>query len=62
MKTDNKDLFEDSVKYFLDNDFRLLDISVDFRRNPHPEDAVTEYEQRFMDQDIPINRIIVEPR
>ncbi|HCK88990.1 MAG TPA: tRNA (guanosine(46)-N7)-methyltransferase TrmB [Erysipelotrichaceae bacterium] len=54
MKTDNKDLFEDSVLYFLNNGFTLTEFSVDFRRTEHPEDAVTEYERRFMDLGQPI--------
>ena len=54
MKTDNKDLFEDSVLYFLNNGFTLTEFSVDFRRKDHPEDAVTEYERRFMDLGQPI--------
>ncbi len=48
MKTDNKGLFEDSVLYFLDNGFTLTEFSVDYRREEHEEDAVTEYEGKFM--------------
>ena len=54
MKTDNKDLFEDSLLYFLDNGFRIAEFSVDFRRKEHPEDAVSEYERRFMEAGQPI--------
>ena len=57
MKTDNKDLFEDSVLYFLQNGFTLTDFSVDFRREEHPEDAITEYESKFMEQGLPIYRL-----
>ena len=57
MKTDNKDLFEDSVLYFQANGFLLKDFSVDFRRNEHPEDAITEYESRFMAEGLPIYRL-----
>lgn len=57
MKTDNSSLFEDSVLYFLNNGFILQEISVDYRRNPHEEDAVTEYEQKFMDLGQPIYRL-----
>ncbi len=48
MKTDNKDLFEDSLLYFLENGFTITGFSVDFRRKDHPEDAASEYERRFM--------------
>ena len=58
MKTDNKDLFEDSVLYFLENGFALKEFSVDFRRNEHPEDAITEYESKFMAEGLPIYRLV----
>ena len=61
MKTDNKGLFEDSVLYFLQNGFTLTELSVDFRRNPHPEDAVTEYESRFMSLNQPIYQLAAIP-
>ncbi len=54
MKTDNKDLFEDSLLYFLDEGFHITEFSVDFRRKEHPEDAVSEYERRFMEASQPI--------
>ncbi len=61
MKTDNKDLFESSVLYFLENQFQITDISVDYRRNKHEEDAITEYERRFMDLNQPIYFLIAKP-
>ena len=61
MKTDNKGLFEDSVLYFLNNGFMPVEFSVDYRRDPHPEDAVTEYESRFLELGQPIYRIVVKP-
>jgi tRNA (guanine-N7-)-methyltransferase len=61
MKTDNKDLFEDSVLYFLQDGWQLKEFSVDFRRNPHPEDAITEYEHRFMELGQPIYQLMAVP-
>lgn len=61
MKTDNKDLFEDSVLYFLQNGFTFTEFSVDYRRKPHPEDAVTEYENRFMELGQPIYQLCAVP-
>lgn len=58
MKTDNKDLFEDSILYFLQGGFKLSEISVDYRRHEHPEDAITEYEQRYLDLDQPIYQLV----
>jgi tRNA (guanine-N7-)-methyltransferase len=62
MKTDNKDLFEDSVLYFLDDEFGLREFSVDYRRDPHPEDACTEYETKFIEQGMPIYRLTAYPK
>lgn len=58
MKTDNSSLFEYSVLQMLQAGFILEDISVDFRREPHPEDAVTEYEKKFMEAGNPIYRSV----
>lgn len=57
MKTDNRDLFEDSVCYFTQNGWMFAEFSVDYRRNEHREDAVTEYEQRFLDLGQPIYQL-----
>jgi tRNA (guanine-N7-)-methyltransferase len=61
MKTDNKDLFEDSVLYFSRDHWLFTSFSVDYRRTEHPEDAVTEYEQKFMDLGQPIYRLTAVP-
>lgn len=58
MKTDNKDLFEYSVIEFQNAGFMMLEISVDYRRNEHNEDAVTEYEEKFIAQNMPIYRCV----
>jgi len=62
MKTDNKDLFEDSVLYFIQNDFILSEFSVDYHRVDHPEDAITEYEAKFMELGQPIYQLCAKPR
>lgn len=59
MKTDNKDLFEYSVAQFSQNGFVIDELSVDYRRNEHPEDPITEYEQKFMDASAPIYRVVL---
>lgn len=58
MKTDNKDLFEFSLVEFSKNNWFMQDISVDFRRNIHDEDAISEYEAKFMALNQPIYRVI----
>ncbi len=61
MKTDNQDLFEDSVLYLQANGFRLKEFSVNYRRTPHEEDAVTEYERRFLELGQPIYQLTAYP-
>ena len=58
MKTDNADLFEFSLLQFQEGNWFLHEISVDYRRNEHPEDAITEYEQRFLSLHQPIYRAV----
>jgi tRNA (guanine-N7-)-methyltransferase len=57
MKTDNQDLFEYSMVQFSQNGFILEEMSVDFRRQEH-DDAISEYEARFMSLNQPIYRCI----
>ena len=61
LKTDNADFFAYSVKE-MNLDFDNVSIDEDFRSNPHPEDAITEYEQEFMDLGQPIYRGIWKVR
>lgn len=58
MKTDNASLFEYSLLSMLENGFHLADVSVDFRRDEHPEDAITEYEQKFIEKGQPVYRSV----
>lgn len=58
MKSDNAGLFEFSLIEFTHNGFEIEDISVDFRRNIHDEDAISEYEAKFIELNQPIYRVI----
>ncbi len=58
MKTDNKILFEYSLIEFQNNGWEMIEVSVDFRREPHPEDVCTEYETKFMELGQPIYRAV----
>lgn len=58
MKTDNKDLFEYSILQFQQAGWYLNEFSVDFRRNEHPEDIISEYERRFIGLGQPIYRCV----
>jgi tRNA (guanine-N7-)-methyltransferase len=63
MKTDNEQLFEFSLLMFAQHKFTLVDVSVNFR-NPlkkqtqQDQDAISEYEQRFIDLNQPIYRAV----
>lgn len=58
MKTDNSSLFEFSLLQFQEAGWYLHEISVDYRREPHDEDAITEYEARFLSLGQPIYRAV----
>lgn len=62
MKTDNAKLFEYSLVSFNLENWNIQDVSVDFRRDPHPEDAITEYESNFMALNQPIYRAVFVKR
>ena len=58
MKTDNSALFEYSLIEFQNAGFKMVEVSVDYRRETHDEDAITEYEQKFISLGQPIYRCI----
>ena len=58
MKTDNAGLFEFSLLQFQEGGWFLHEISVDYRREMHEEDAISEYEQRFLSLHQPIYRAV----
>lgn len=58
MKTDNSSLFEFSILQFQQAGWKLEDFSVDYRREPHEEDVITEYEKRFLSAGQPIYRAV----
>lgn len=58
MKTDNSALFEYSILEFERTGWFLKEFSVDFRRVEHEEDAISEYERKFMEKGQPIYRAV----
>lgn len=62
MKTDNASLFEFSLVEFSNHGFYLEEISVDFRRETHDEDIISEYENKFMSKGNPIYRVVFKKR
>jgi len=58
MKTDNEGLFDFSLATFAAAGWVTVEQCRDWRGQPHPEDAITEYEQSFMDLHEPIYRAV----
>lgn len=49
MKTDNRNLFEYSLISFINNGYKISDISLDFHHSNYENNIVTEYEKKFSD-------------
>ncbi len=50
MKTDNRKLFEYSVKSFIDYGYKINDISLDLHGDIYTDNIMTEYEERFVNK------------
>ena len=48
MKTDNRKLFEYSLKSLTDYGYKIEDISLDLHNDQYPDNIMPEYEQRFV--------------
>ena len=59
MKTDNINLFNFSLECFERNNYKILNITNDLA-NENIDNIKTEYEERFMDKGIKINRVEVK--
>lgn len=57
LKTDNKEFYEFSLNSFCDNDFKLKNICFDLHASDFEGNIVTEYEERFVSQGLPIYRV-----
>lgn len=57
-KTDDDELFEESLVYFKQRGFYIPFITFDMTQRPLPENIVTEHEQMFMDRGIKIKGLI----
>lgn len=56
-KTDSKLLFDYSVESFTDNGFVLSNVTTDLHNSDFSGNIVTEYEERFLEQGLPIYRL-----
>ncbi len=61
-KTDNRGLFEFSLESFSQNGFKLYNISLDLHNSGYEDNIITEYEQKFSDQGLPIFRLEARPK
>lgn len=59
MKTDNIDLFNFSLDSFVRNGYRILNVTNDLVKE-NVDNIMTEYEERFMNKGIKINRVEVK--
>lgn len=57
-KTDNDELFQDSIKYFEDNGFIIKYITYDLHKDGFEGSIPTEHEKMFSEQGIPIKFLI----
>ena len=58
-KTDNIDLFNDSLEYFLNSEFKLISKTNNYLGDDE-FDTLTEYELHYRNEGTPINRVIYE--
>lgn len=56
-KTDNKELFEFSIREFTDMRWSLKNVCYDLHTNGIGENVMTEYEKRFTEKGMPIYRL-----
>ena len=59
-KTDDDELFEESLEYFARCGFEIEFITRDMQSNPLPENIITEHEKMFMDEGIKIKGLIAK--
>lgn len=59
-KTDDVELFEDSLKYVEKNDIEIVEANRDMKLEDYPENIVTEYEHKWRSQGMPIHYGVFE--
>ena len=57
-KTDDDELFTESLEYFRETGFEITFITYDMTQNSLPDNIITEHEQMFMDEGIKIKGLI----
>ncbi len=59
-KTDSEPFFDYSIESFETNGFELSEISRDLHNSDYKDNIVTEYEERFASQGLPIYRLVAK--
>ncbi len=57
LKTDNKPFFDYSIEEFGMSGINIVNITFDLAKEKDPENILTEYEQKFMEKGVKINRL-----
>lgn len=58
-KTDNESLFNDTLEYIKDSNFKVIDVNRDYHKENRDE-PLTSYERKFKDQGVPINYLLLK--
>lgn len=56
-KTDNRELFDFSVEEFQEAGYEILEITYDLHKLGDPDNVMTEYEKKFSEMGVKINRL-----
>ena len=59
-KTDDDELFEESIEYFLESGFEIINKTYDLHNNSIFDNILTEHEEMFMEQGIKIKALIAK--
>ena len=57
LKTDNTSLFEFSIESLSENGYKIKNVSLDLMNSDYEDNIMTEYEQKFVNKGIKINRL-----
>jgi tRNA (guanine-N7-)-methyltransferase len=59
-KTDSKDFYEFSLESYLSCGCQIVEKCEDLKNHPFEGNVITEHERKFMDQGLPIYRVVVK--
>ncbi len=56
-KTDNRELFDFSIEEFQESSYEIIEITYDLHKLEDPDNVMTEYEKKFSEMGVKINRL-----